>query len=276
MATEFPQKYLNTLDKILAAETFTAAYQVAGAEFVNAKTVNIPEIVLGESLHDYDGTFAGTDKAEVKYETYTLAQDKAYSFTVDAVEDMDEQHLRVANGAAEVQRRLAIPAMDTNFFAKAAAGAGTKKTYTLGVTDGGSEEAPVKGIKTALREVRSKFVAVGCMDADLFISSTALAMLEDATERQWASEDGIYTMIGKYDIFNIYEVPDALLACDFIAIAGGQNTVKQVVKRAKTQVIGENENQNSDGVKVNMRWVFDTIVYKKQAGAIFTNKGAQG
>lgn len=270
MATQFPQEYLNTLDSILTAETFTAAYQETGAEFVSAKTVNIPTMSIGTSLGNYNGAFGNDDKAEIAYEAYTLSNDKEYSFSVDAVDDIDENHLRVANGAAEVQRQLTIPAMDSNFFAKVLAGAGTKKTDTLAVADGSGKV----GIKTALRAVRSKFVEIGQMNADLFISSTALSLLEEATDRQWASEGDIHTMIGRYDIFNIYEVPDALLGCDFLAIAGGKNTVKTVIKRAVTRVFAPEQNQTSDGWLCQMRWVYDTIVRKPKKAAIYSNKAA--
>lgn len=264
MATEFPQEYLNTLDKILATETFTSPYQVQGAEFTGTKTVQIPELTIGDGLGDYEGAFGNDDLAEIHYTSYTLTNDKEYSFSVDAVEDIDEQHLRIANGAAEVQRLLAIPARDGNFFTKVAAGAGTKTTVALTNAN----------IKDELRKVRSKFVSIGAMSADLYISSTALAALEDATERQWSNEGDIHTAIGRYDIFTIYEVPDDLLKCDFIAIAGGTNTAKSIMKRAVTRVFSPEQNQVSDGWLVQMRWVFDTIVYKNKKAAIYTNKAA--
>lgn len=267
MATQFPEEYLTTLDKILAAETYTAKYQAQGAEFTSVKTVKIPELVIGDALADYSGSFGNDDKAEIAYETYTLEKDREYSFTVDAVEDIDEQHLRVANGAAEVQRRLLIPEMDGYFFTKAAAAAKTA----------GKTKLTAANVKEELRKARTQFVANGIgTSADLFISSTALALLEDATDRQWSNEGDIHTTIGRYDIFDVYEVPDTVLAQDFIAIAGGQQTIKNIVKRAVTRVFTPEQNQVSDGWLCQMRWVYGNIAYKNQKAGIYANKGAQG
>lgn len=267
MDTQFPQEYLTTLDKILAAETYTARYQVQGAEFTSIKTVNIPELVIGDSLADYAGSFGNDDKAEIAYTAYTLEKDREYSFTVDAVDDIDEQHLRVANGAAEVQRRLLIPEMDGYFFKKAAAAAKTS----------GKTQLTVENIKDELRNARTQFVANGIgLSADMFISSTALALLEKATDRQWSSESDIHTTVGRYDIFNVYEVPDTMLAQDFIAIAGGQQTIKNIVKRAVTRVFSPEQNQTSDGWLCQMRWVYGNIAYKNQKAGIYANKGALG
>lgn len=264
MATEFPQAYLNTLDGILATESFTSAYQVQGAEFVNAKTVNVPELVLGE-LSDYTGKFGNDHTTELKYTAYTLDKDREYSFTVDAVEDADEANLRVANGLAEAQRVLVIPEMDTYFFGKAAAAAKTK----------GKTALTKENIKDEVRNARTQFVAAGLgQSADLFISSTALALLEDATDRQWSNEDAVTRMIGKYDIFTIYEVPDAMLAQDFIAISGGQGTIKNVIKRAVTKVTAPEVNQISDGYLCQARWVYGTVALKNKAAGIYVNKGA--
>lgn len=268
MATEFPVEYLNTLDKILCTESYTSAYQVQGAEFIGAKTVNVPELTLSDSLSDYTGKFANGSKAEIHYTPYSLEKDREYSFTVDAVEDMNENHLRVANGLAEVQRTLVIPELDTYFFAKAAAAAKTKATATLTAAN----------IKAELRKVRTAFVSAGIANsADLFMSSTALALLEDATDRGWANEGELHTMIGRYDIFNIYEVPDAMLAQDFIAIAGGQQTIKTVIKRAVTRVFAPEVNQVSDGYLCQGRWVYGNVALKNKTAGIYASKaGATG
>ena len=268
MSTEFPVKYLNVLDTILERESFAKKYEVNGAEFVNAKTVMVPEITFETGTNAYD-RFETEDAVELHYESYTLDYDRQKQFYVDAVDNGDEDQLRVANAVAEFTRTKLIPEIDLAFFSDMKTAAATAATTTLSAAN----------IKGELRKARKQLVNAGINSADLYMTSDALALLEDATNRQWANEGTVNTMIGHYDIFDIYEVPaDRMTGIDFIAIGhveGAQNAIRHIVKRAVNYLFEPGKHTKGDGWLAQMRWVYGNIALKNKTAAIYENGTAR-
>lgn len=264
MTHQLPEIYLTALDEALALESFAAKYEVQGAEFVGAKTVKIPEIVFDGGTAAYD-QFATKGTAEINYATYVLDKDRQKAFYFDSVEEEDGANLRTANALREFERTLFVPEVDANFFTKAAAAAGTKATTTLSASN----------IIDELAKARAVMVNNGCAKADLFMTPTALGYLEKAINRQFAGEGVITDMVGVYNIFDVFMVPDARIstAADFIAIGQGVDAIKHVMKRRVNYMFAPGQHTEGDGYLSQNRWVYGTLAKKNKANAIYSNKG---
>lgn len=260
--SEFPTVFLTELDQVLVHGTYSGRYFVEGAEFVADRTVNVPEIVFGDKVGvpDYS-RFRSEGDVKLKYVPYTLGYDKEKTFYIDAVDDRDTAGLLTTNTVAEWLRLVFNPYVDREFFRSACLLAGTKTTTTLTVAN----------IKGELRKVRSKFLKHGLTGGDLYITSEAKGLLEDATNRQWGSESNIGDVIGVYDGFNIIEAPKEVIGCDFLAIAGGQTTIRHIVKRAVAYLWAPGSHTDGDGWMAQLRWVFGDIVRKNRKVGIYTN-----
>lgn len=263
MATEFPAEYLQVLDDVITQESFTSRYQVDGAEFVNAKTVKVPTIEFDSKGTEAYSRFSTTGTAELKYTAYELDCDREKNFYIDAIEDADEMHLRVTNIVGEFEKQFLVPELDTYFFRKAAAAAKTKATTALSAAN----------IKGELRNARTQMVQNGFGTADLFITADAIGFLEDAIDRGFSGEGTITDMVGKYNIFDVYLVPDERLdGNDFVVIGGGQGTVKNVIKRAANYLFAPGQHTSGDGYLFQNRWVYGNVALKNKVGGIYANK----
>ena len=262
--SKFPEAYTTALDEVLALASFATRYGDAGAEFVNAKTVNVPDISFASStVNDYDG-FKTTNDVTLTYTPYTLANDKQAVFTVDAVDDIDTAAELSTNAASQYERTIFAPSVDTDFFKTVLGKAKTTGTTAL-------TAANVKG---EIRKARNQFTEVGLTGGDLYMTSTALGLLEDATERQWSNDTVITDTVGSYDGFTIFEVPSLLIGCDFLAISGGKATARYITKRSASYIFAPGTHTSGDCWLSQHRWVYGTIVGKNKVAGIYANKTA--
>ncbi len=261
---KYPEVFAKTLDEVLTTSSFAARYSDAAAEFVNAKTVNVPDISFAsDAVNDYDG-FKTTNDVTLSYTSYTLDHDKQASFNIDAIQDIDTTSVLSTQAASEYQRTVFIPAVDKDFFKVAAAKAKTTATEAL----------TKENIKQQIRKARSQFTEAGLVGGDLYMSSTALACLEDAVERQFSNDTNITDTVGSYDGFTVFEVPQALLGenVDFIVVSGGNKTLRYIVKRAVAYLFAPGTHPNGDCWLSQFRWVYGTIVKKNKQAGIYVNK----
>lgn len=260
--SEYPSEYAEALDEVLQHESYAAKYGVQGAEFVGAKTVKVPDITFGSAkLNDYD-RFATENAATLNYTAYTLANDKQAVFAVDAVDDIDTAAVLSNNIVSEYQRQVLIPAVDADFFKSCVASAGGASTTALTAAN----------IKAEIRKARSQFAQKGLSGGDIYLTSTALGLLEDATNREWASEESIVDSIGNYDGFNIFEVADDTLGANIVAISGGVQTVRYVTKRAVAYLHQPGTHTQGDCWLAQLRWVYGTVAFKNKRPGIYVNK----
>ncbi len=258
---EFPTVFLNELDQLLLHGTYAGRYTVQGAEFVGNRTVNVPEITFPDAaVNDYD-RFRTENNVKLEYTPYTLGYDKEAVFYVDAVDDRDTAALLSTNTVAEYEREIFGPYIDVQFFRFLAQKAATKATTAL----------TKDNIKGEIRKARTQFFEAGLEGGELYMTSEAKGLLEDATGRQWANEGAINDVIGVYDGFQVIEVPAATLGADFIAVAGGQGTVRHIVKRAVSYLWAPGTHTNGDGWMAQLRWVFGDIVRKNRRVGIYCN-----
>ena len=262
MATEFPVEYLAALDKVIELGSFTTKYQAQGAEFSNAKTVLIPEIEFDGGTEQYN-RFKSEGKVEMHYRPYELDRDREKTFYIDAVEDIDEAHVRTTNAVSEFERLYLIPELDSYFFGNV----GTK-AKTLGTT-----VLTPENIKGELRKARWQMVNHGFGSADLYMTADALSCLEDAIDRQFAGEGEITDMVGRYNIFNIYMVPDERMSgLDFAVIAPG--TIQNVIKRAVAYLFQPGQHTSGDGWLAQMRWVYGNLARYNKLWGLYANRAS--
>lgn len=269
LTTEFPEEYKQVLDEVIEQESFTTPFQEQGAEFVSARTVKVPEMVFDGGTDDYD-RFVTKGEAAIKYTSYKLDKDRQKSFYNDALDVIDQPLLGMTNIASQFERTLLVPEIDTYFFGKAKNAAKTKATTNLTAAN----------IKAELRNARTQIKQAGYSTACLYMSSEALACLEDSLDREFSGEGVITDTVGTYNFFEIFELPDERIGdADFIAIGKSADKnlkpIRFVWKRAVTKYINAAINQNGDGDELQMRWVYGTIALKNKAAGIYMNKGAK-
>lgn len=269
LTTEFPVEYAQVLDEVIEQESFTTPFQEQGAEFVGARTVKVPEMVFDGGTDEYD-RFVTKGEAAVKYTPYELDKDRQKAFYNDALDVMDQPLLGMTNIASQFERTLFVPEIDTYFFGKAHTAAKTKATTNLTAAN----------IKAELRKARTQLKHAGYASAYLYMSSDALACLEDSLDREFAGEGVITDTVGTYNFFEIFEPDDERLGgADFIAIGKTSDPkakpIRFVWKRAVTKYFTPEVNQNGDGHELQMRWVYGTIALKNKAAGIYVNKGTE-
>lgn len=261
--TTFPVEYLEAIDEVLAGATFAGRYNVQGAEFVRGRQVSVPDIDFGNNPDPIAyNRFATEAPVTVGRTVYTLDHDVEKVFYVDAAEAEDEPAIAMTNVVSEYERTIFGPYVDKDFFAKAKAGALTKGTTTLSAGN----------IKGELRKARQQFAEHGLAGGELYMTSAALALLEDATDRQWSNETAITDTVGSYDGFQVFEVPAATLGCDFLAISGGAKTIRYITKRAFNASFAPGQHTKGDGWLNQFRWIFGTLVWKNKKPGIYANE----
>ena len=257
---EFPVEYLTELDQVLLHGTYAGRYQAAGAEFVSARSVKVPTLsVLTSTVADYSRFASDKVDSKVSYEIYTLANDKEATFYIDALDDADQPVVDATRIVAEYLRTVFNPYIDRKFFSNVAAKAGTQATANLTKSN----------IKGEIRKIRKTLMSAGLSGGDLYMTSDALALLEEATDRQWSNEGQINDVVGSYDGFEIIEAPDDLMFCDMLLVNGGQQAARHVVKRSVSYMFAPGQHTQGDGWLVQMRWLFDDIVRKNAAKRIY-------
>lgn len=261
--SEYPTQYLATIDDVLTQESFASKYGVQGAEFVGARQVKVPELVFTDSaVNDYD-RFATENGVTRQYTTYTLDNDKQAVFFIDEL-DVEDAGMNATETIGRYERTVLTPAIDADFFAKAASAAKTKATTTL----------TADNIKDEIRKARSQFRLAGLAGGDLYMSSDAVAFLENAVDREFDGTENITDAVGTYDGFTVYEVDPTRMTADFIAISGGTNTLRYITKRATQYLFAPGTHQRGDGWLAQMRWVYGTIARKNKVAGIYTNTAA--
>lgn len=264
MATEFPVEYLTVLDEVIEQESFTTKYNVDGAEFANAKTVMVPEITFDGGTEEYN-RFKSEGKSELAYAPYELDYDREKTFYVDAIDDVNEAHLRVLNQVTQFERRYLVPEVDKNFFTHIGKKAKTTGTAALTTTN----------IKAELRKARTQMVNAGFGRADLYVTADTLGILEDAINREFAGEGVITDMVGAYNIFDIYMVPNERMnGLDFAVIANDPEVIRHVVKRAAHFFFAPGQHTNGDGYLDQLRWVYGDVTRKNKTAGLYAHKTA--
>lgn len=260
----FPKEYLETIDELLMGQMFATRYQTGGEEFAGNRTVLVPEISFPEQTtpNNYD-QFATKNDIKLQYTPYTLAYDKQEVFTVDAVDDIDTAGLLTVNAASEYDRTIFAPWLDKQFFSDVKAMAGGAQGTAAAITK--------TNVKGAFREARTHLRKHGLAGGDVYLSTNAVAALEDATNREWSNEGTIVDSIGRYNDFELFEdagerLPEGI---DMLVISGGLQTVRYVVKRAVTYTFAPGTHTEGDNWLTQIRRVFGVVGLRNKRPGIY-------
>lgn len=111
-------KYLHEqLDELFVRESVTGILEVARPggyklDFINAKTVNIPDIAL-DALSDYSrGSGFAAGDIDITFTPHTLTMDRGRQFSIDAMDDEESGGLVVLNAMKIFERTQVIPEVD--------------------------------------------------------------------------------------------------------------------------------------------------------------------
>lgn len=107
----------NELDEMFVKESVTGVLELLRPggiqlDFVNAKTVKVPNIVMS-ALSDYSrltGYAAGD--INLTWEAFTLTQDRGKQFTLDAMDNEESGGIAVIHAMKEFERTQVIPEVD--------------------------------------------------------------------------------------------------------------------------------------------------------------------
>lgn len=261
----FPSEYLTALDELFVQESAYSQFMVQGAEFVDKRTVLVPEIVFpGEvkGTRAYN-RFSSEDTVKTVHTPYTLDKDREKVFYIDAVDNIDSANLLAMEAMRQWTRMYFVPEYDNYFAANVLAKAQTKGTATI----------TKENIVEELRKARTQMRNAGFKVADVWMTNAAQYALEDAIDRQFAGESEINDIVGKYDEFIIHTPGDDVMGgMDFFVIGGGQNTIKSVMKRAAQYTFAPGQHTEGDGYLYQNRWVYGNIAKKNKVAGIYANK----
>jgi hypothetical protein len=129
----------NELDEMFVKESVTGVLELLRPggiqlDFVNAKTVKVPNIVMS-ALSDYSrltGYAAGD--INLTWEAFTLTQDRGKQFTLDAMDNEESGGIAVIHAMKEFERTQVIPEVDAyrlSTLAAKATGAGIATPGTI-------------------------------------------------------------------------------------------------------------------------------------------------
>lgn len=283
------ENYSAELDKVLVAKSATAFFadNALRTKFVGAKTVMIPEVDF-DGLANYDrSTGFKSGAVNVGHKTYTMAMDRARSFSVDR-EDMDESGIASLAGKilGEYVRTKVVPECDAYVISKIASVAKNRGNV---IANASMDEA-YSIFADLISEVQS---TVGYDEEVVcFVDSTAYSALCTSEEfsRMLTVSDfkqGELTIkVKKINGVTIIPVVSERMRSAYNFDENGFSTAETfsqihmlalpksaahlVKKTEKMRVFTPEQNTNADAYKFDYRIYYDVFVKESSAEAIWT------
>lgn len=269
------QKYLPLLDEVYKAESKTSILDVnaMNLEFVNANTVKIYQLALG-NLGAYSRS-TGYPSKDITgtWETFTLTQDRGAMFNIDAMDEEETINLTVGNTLAQFMRTAVIPEVDQYRFAKYAGAANNSRTGTI---TSGTTDVPDLIAEAQQTLGNAEVPEEGRI---LFVSELAYRALKAKITRYLANENGVNKNVEVYDDMRVIRVPSgrfntgATIGADGYTQTGvainfmiiHPSAVAQVVKHEVPKIITPEANQTADGWKIGYRLYHDAFTIQHGA-----------
>lgn len=246
-------------------------------------TVLIPSISFSGGLADYNkSTGAVAGDVTVGWQAFTLANDRARQFTIDAVENLESAGVALANVASQFLRTHVVPEIDAYRFAKYATGAGARATATLTAT---TVEA---AIATALQTLLD--AEVPQEDLVLFMSNSAYALLKEAVASyRLVTGESVTLGIANYDGLPVFTVPSGrfattatLTSTGGFTLAGNyinfllmdKNSAVQCIKHVGEKLFTPDQNIITDGYLWRYRIYHDAFIPTNKVNGIYAHLGS--
>lgn len=285
---------LNIMDKIYMTESLTAGMDINNSM---VRAINpdrgeyyIPKIAFDKGLGDYNkATGFPSGSVTLDWIMYKLTKDRARSFVVDAVDNMESAGEVMANLASEFMRTEVVPEIDAYRFSTYASKAGV-----LGTTGAISESTIIKDLTDALALMSNKHVPKP--GRKIYMSTSALAVLNEAMggKLNTYSNESFNSIVGSFNKVPIVEVPDdrfydkvTISSTDGFSVPTGAVTMDfmivhpsaifQLAKRATTRLFtpegmdGETY-QVADAFCWQYRLYHDAFVLGNKTAGIYVHK----
>lgn len=290
-------KYLPYLDEVYKYGARSAVLDTNGAlvrETAQAKTVLIGKTSM-QGLANYDKAngFANGE-VSITWESHTFTYDRARSFTIDAMDDLETLGIAFGTLASEFIRTQVAPEIDAIRFANYCADAGTTATGTL------TNSTAVTAIETA--ETAMKEAEVDLANAVIFMTPTVKGYIKDDTAhftRPLTPSEDPNRNFGYFDGMLVVEVPqtrfysaitlydgktegqtnggyikDADDGVDINFMIIKPEAVIQITKHAVLRVFEPNVNQSADAYKVDYRIYHDGWVLDNKTKGVYAHTKA--
>lgn len=286
------------LDKQVVAGA-TSGWMEGNAGLViynGGNTVKIPKMDM-DGLGNYDRSNGFTQgAASLTYETKTMTQDRARTFSLDSM-DVNETNFvaSASNLMGEFQRTKVIPEIDayrySSIASQAIAGSRASGGYTPAVAD----------IYTKLKaDIVAIQDAIGAIPLIVTMSTATLGILESSTEMQRQLQVDSFngtlkSGVKAIDECQIVEVPSARLKTAYVfndgktagqtaggfVAASGAKTINWIICAATTpiavsktdnmRIFDPNTNQSADAWKLDYRKYHDVWILENKLPTVFVN-----
>jgi hypothetical protein len=282
-------KFQPILDEIYKVSSLTARMDAqtkpvnfAGANVVNVFKTNPIGLGTYSRVTGYpSGQVVGA------WETLTLATERGRDFVIDRMDDEETLGMAFGTLASEFIRTEVAPELDAYRFSKYASTASINGTAAdLDAT------SIVAAIDTAKLELdKDEVPSEGRI---LYISDQCLNWLEGKVSRFLGNENSVDKRVMRYSGMDVVMVPQTRFYSSVDLNAGSDvdaggysktsgakdinfmmihpSAVLQVVKHAALKVFTPDENQTTDGWKVQYRIYHDAFVYANKLDGVYLHK----
>jgi len=290
--------YTDLLDEVYKNAAKTAGLEAEQGmirETELAGTFLIAKMSL-DALGDYSRATGFVDgDATLTWETHTFSQDRARSFSIDNMDNLETADIAFGRLAGEFIRTAEVPEVDAYRFSVMAGGAGTEASadLTSSTTAEAVDTAQVVMDDAEVPEEGRILYATSQMIKNIQNSDLFTRNLDITTP------SGINRTIQAYDGMEIVKVPQgrfysAITLLDgstggeeaggYTKAAGGfdlnfmivhPSSVISAVKHKKVRVFSPDVNQDKDAYKYDFRIYYDLFVLENKADGIYVHTVSQ-
>jgi len=290
--------YTDLLDEVYKNAAKTAGLEAEQGmirETELAGTFLIAKMSL-DALGDYSRATGFVDgDATLTWETHTFSQDRARSFSIDNMDNLETADIAFGRLAGEFIRTAEVPEVDAYRFSVMAGGAGTEESADL------TSSTTAEAVDTA--QVVMDDAEVQEEGRILYATSQIIKNIQNSDlftrNLDITTPSGINRTIQAYDGMEIVKVPQgrfysAITMLDgstggeeaggYTKAAGGfdlnfmivhPSSVISAVKHQKVRVFSPDVNQDKDAYKYDFRIYYDLFVLDNKTDGIYVHTVAQ-
>ena len=290
--------YTDLLDEVYKNAAKTAGLEAEQGmirETELAGTFLIAKMSL-DALGDYSRATGFVDgDATLTWETHTFSQDRARSFSIDNMDNLETADIAFGRLAGEFIRTAEVPEVDAYRFSVMAGGAGTEASADL------TSSTTAEAVDTA--QVVMDDAEVQEEGRILYATSQIIKNIQNSDlftrNLDITTPSGINKTIQAYDGMEIVKVPQgrfysAITMLDgstggeeaggYTKAAGGfdlnfmivhPSSVISAVKHQKVRVFSPDVNQDKDAYKYDFRIYYDLFVLDNKTDGIYVHTVAQ-
>ena len=290
--------YTDLLDEVYKNAAKTAGLEAEQGmirETELAGTFLIAKMSL-DALGDYSRATGFVDgDATLTWETHTFSQDRARSFSIDNMDNLESADIAFGRLAGEFIRTAEVPEVDAYRFSVMAGGAGTEASADL------TSSTTAEAVDTA--QVVMDDAEVQEEGRILYATSQIIKNIQNSDlftrNLDITTPSGINKTIQAYDGMEIVKVPQgrfysAITMLDgsttdeeaggYTKAAGGfdlnfmivhPSSVISAVKHQKVRVFSPDVNQDKDAYKYDFRIYYDLFVLDNKTDGIYVHTVAQ-